>query len=227
MKDIQRSFDEPKNGIELQRFLDFTSYFRKFIKNFALKTKPLQNLLKKNKEYKFDDDCQKAFRLLKKELTEYPILRLYDPNAETELHTDACCNGLGAILLQKQKDGLWSPIAYFNQSTNQAEKNYHSFELEMLAMVRAVERFYIYLFGIPFTIVTDCNALVYPVNKANLNPRIVRWTLALQNYTFKMVHRPGTRMSHVDALSRSVAYVNEFSLERELEFRQLSDTRIK
>jgi len=86
----------------------------------------------------------------------------------------------------------------------------------MLAMVR-----------IPFTIVTDCNALVYELNKANLNPRIARWTLALQNYTFKVIHRPATHMSHVDALSRSVAYVNELPLEREIEFRQLNDPKIK
>lgn len=70
-------------------------------------------------------------------------------------------------------------IAYFSQTTNQAGKKYHSFELEILAIVRSVERFHLYLYGIPFTIVTDCNALVYALNKANLNPRIARWTLAL------------------------------------------------
>jgi len=155
------------------------------------------------------------------------VLRLYDPGAETELHTDACSQGLGAILLQKQKDRSWGVIAFYSQATNQAESNYHSFELEMLAIVRAVERFHVYLYGINFVVVTDCNALVYAVNKANLNPRIARWTLVLQIYNFKVTHRPGRRMSHVDALSRSVAYVTERPLERELEFRQLTDPRIK
>jgi len=97
----------------------------------------------------------------------------------------------------------------------------------MLAIVRAVERFHVYLYGINFVVVTDCNALVYVVNKANLNPRIARWTLALQIYNFKVTHHPGRRMSHVDALSRSIAYVTERPLERELEFRQLTDPRIK
>jgi len=101
-------FNKPQNVAELQRFLGLAS-FRKFIKDFALKARPLQNLLKKDVEYDFTDDCRKAFQTLKKELTEYPILRLYDPCAETELHTDACCNELGAILLQKQKEGVWSP----------------------------------------------------------------------------------------------------------------------
>jgi len=97
----------------------------------------------------------------------------------------------------------------------------------MLVIVRAVERFHIYLYGINFTIVSDCNALVYAMNKANLNPRIARWTLTLQNYSFKVTHRSADRMTHVDALSRSVGYVNELPLERELELRQLADARVK
>lgn len=169
----------------------------------------------------------KAFESLKRELASAPILALYDHAADTELHTDACSKGLGAILLQKQKNGTWLPVAYYSQATNQAETRYHSFELEMLAIVRAVERFHLYLYGKDFTVVTDCNALGYAVNKANFNARIARWTLSLQNYRFRMLHRAGRRMLHVDALNRSVGYVRAMPLERELKFQQLSDSRIK
>jgi len=196
------------------------------VKNYASKAKPLQNLLKKNVPFEFDDECLKAFNLLKDELTSSPVLRLYDPTAETQLHTDACSTGYGAILLQKQRDNSWRPIAFFSSGTNAAETKYHSYELEMLAVVRAIERFHIYLYGLRFTIVTDCNAIVYAVKKANLNPRIARWTLTLQSYTFDIVHRPANRMAHADALSRSVAYVDELPLERQLEFLQLSDPKI-
>lgn len=157
----------------------------------------------------------------------YPVLHLYNPKAETELHTDASAQALAAILLQKQNTGKWAPIAFFSQSTNKAEANYHSFELEMLVIVRAIERFHIYLYGLDFTVITDCNSLVHAVNKANLNPRVARWILALQNYRFKVAHRPGKRMAHVDALSRYVAYANYLPLERELEFKQLQDFEIK
>lgn len=51
-----------------------------------------------------------------------------------------------------------------------------------------LQRFYIYLFGIPFTVVTDCQALVYALTKANLNHRILRWTLKLQSYFFTVIH---------------------------------------
>lgn len=103
-----------------------------------------------------------------------PVLAIYNSQADTQLHTDASSLGLGAILLQKYSNKNWLPVTYFSQSTNQAESRYHSFELEMLAIVKAIERFHIYLYGIEFTIVTDCNLLVHAVNKANLNPRIAR-----------------------------------------------------
>jgi len=167
-------FKQPTNVHEVQRFLGLTSYFRKFIKDFSLKARPLHNLLRKNAPFDFDRSCVESFELLKKELITHPVLALYDPTAETELHTDACSQGLGGVLLQKQKTGTWSVIAYFSRSTNSAETRYHSYELEMLAIVRAVERFHLYLYGLNFTIVSDCNALVYAVNKANLNPRIAR-----------------------------------------------------
>lgn len=103
----------------MQRFLGLSSYFRKFIQDFALKAKHLYGLLRKDTEFAFDENCVRAFNKLKEELISYPVLRLFNPAAETELHTDASALGLGAFLLQKQKNSVWSPIAYFNQTTNQ------------------------------------------------------------------------------------------------------------
>ncbi|XP_072751065.1 uncharacterized protein [Anoplolepis gracilipes] len=129
-----KNFIQPRNVLEIQRFLGLTNYFRKFIKDYARKARPLLNLLKKSVEFRFDKNCLEAFELLKSELTTAPVLKLYNPAAETELHTDACSLGLGAILLQKQKDNKWAPVTYFSQVTNEAETKYHSFELEMLAI---------------------------------------------------------------------------------------------
>lgn len=87
----------------------------------------------------------------------------------------------------------------------------------MLTIVKAIERFHMYLYGLDFTVMSDCSAVVYAVNKANLNSRIARWTLKLQAYKF--IHRAGNKMSHVDALSRQVGYIGSLPTERELEFR--------
>lgn len=116
-------------------------------------------MLKKGVDFNFNGPCVEAFEQIKRELTAYPVLRLYNPAAETQLHTDACSTGIGAVLLQKQSDGKWAPIAYFSQATNAAETKYHSFELEMLAIVKALQRFHPYLYGLKFVVVTDCKRI--------------------------------------------------------------------
>jgi len=96
----------------------------------------------------------------------------------------------------------------------------------MLVIVKASKRFHIYLFGLQF-FVTDCYALAYAVNTANLNPRISRWTLKLQSYNFTISNRLGIKMSHVDTLSKIVYLISTLLLEKELEFRQLNDLLLK
>jgi len=174
-----------------------------------------------------NNECLSAFDSIKKELTTPPVLGIYNPSYETELHSDASAIVIAGILLQKQPSKLWASISYYSQATNKAEINYHSFELEMLAIVKSIERFHIYLYGLEFTIITDCHALVYALNKIHLNPRIARWTLKLQNYSFKVKHREGRQMAHVDALSRIVAYIEALSLEKELLYRQMQDPKLK
>jgi len=222
-----KCFPQPTNVVELQRFLGLTNFFRRFIENYAEKAKPLHNLLRKMESFDFNFKCVQAFNMLKDALVTKPVLHLYNYKAETQLHTDASAIAVAAILLQKQQNHAFAPVAYYSQATNQAEHNYHSFELEMLAIVKAIERFHIYLYGIDFTVITDCHALVYAVNKAHVNPRIARWVIRLQNYTFKVLHREGSKMRHVDALSRIVALVNTMPLEKELQYRQLADRNLQ
>lgn len=100
----------------------------------------------------------------------------------------------------------------------------------MLAVVKSIERFHIYMYGLDFTVVTDCHALVYAMNKANFNPRIARWTLKLQSYRFEMILRAGERThgTHVDTLNRIVNLLIEpMSLEHELELKHLQGVKLK
>lgn len=78
----------------------------------------------------------------------------------------------------------------------------HSFELETLAVVSTLKKFRIYLIGIKFTIVTDCNALRSTFTKRDLVPRISRWWIQFLEFDCSIEYRPGKKMSHVDALSR-------------------------
>lgn len=196
-------YKRPKNVHEIRQFIGLTSYFRKFIKGFAEIARPLTELTKKGVEWHWGSEQENAFETLKSRLIERPVLGIYDKDARTELHTDASRTGLGGILMQYQKDGSLKPIAYFSRVTSNEEKNYHSYELETLAVVESLKRFRIYLTGIPVKVVTDCAALRTTLVKKDLIPRIARWWLTIQDFDLEIEYRPGKRMQHVDALSRN------------------------
>lgn len=221
-------FPVPRNVKQVQSFLGLVSYFRKFIESFSITAKPLYDLLRKSVEFRFGEEQLKAFNTLKKELLSAPILAIYDPGAETELHTDASSHGFGAILMQKGVDHKFHPVLYFSKRTTDSESRYHSFELEMLAIVYALRRFRVYLYGIQFKIVTDCNSLALALKKQEINPRITRWVLELQSYDYVTEHRPGTRMTHVDGLSRCnfVGIIEDNSFETNLKIAQNLDENI-
>lgn len=132
-----------------------------------------------------------------------PVLAIYDVLAEHEVHTDASSLGLAGVLLQKNGDGAWHPVLYFSRHCSDIESKYHSYELEVLAVVETLERFRVYLLGKPFRVITDCAAITRVKNTKELLPRVARWLMKLLEFDCQFVHREGSRMAHVDGLSRS------------------------
>lgn len=130
--------------------------------------------------------------------------------------------------MQKQKDNLFRPVCYFSKRTTESESKFHSYELEMLAIVNALNRFRVYLHGIKFKIVTDCNSVKMALNKKEINTRINRWALVLQNFNYELEHRDGNKMKHVDALSRShnILVLEGNTFEQSLSLKQTQDTEI-
>jgi hypothetical protein len=84
----------------------------------------------------------------------------------------------------------------------------HSYELETLAVVESLKKFRSYLLEIQFTVITDCNALKATSLKKQIIPRIAKWWLQLQEFTFEVKYRPAARMKHADALSRNPSATN-------------------
>lgn len=197
-------FPVPNNVRAVRGFIGLASYFRRFVKGFAVIARPLTDLLCKNTRFEWTKERDEAFKLLKKALTSRPILSMYEPNAYTEVHTDASQHGVAAVLMQRQtEDAKMHPISYFSRKTTKDEAKYHSYELEALAIVSALERFRVYLIGICFVIKTDCNSLKLLADKRDLNPRIGRWFMKLSEYQYKIEHLKGDRNLIADALSRS------------------------
>lgn len=197
-------YPEPKTLAEVHSFLGLSGYFRKFIPNYAKVAKPLSDLLRTtNKEFRFDEEQRIAFVSLKKALSENPVLIIYNPTYETEVHCDASKFGYGAVLLQRlPDDGQLHPVQYLSKKTKPEEERYCSYELEVLAVVMALKRLRVYLLGIKFKIITDCSAFQKTMDKKDLTPRIARWAMTLEEFDYTIEHRAGTRIPHADALSR-------------------------
>lgn len=204
-----RDFPIPTNQHGVRQFIGLCSFFRRFVKGFSVIAKPLTVLLKKDSVWVWGPEQLQAFETLKQELIQKPTLALYDPKADTELHTDACKLGVAGVLMQKDNGGKLKPVAYYSRQTTAEEQHMTAYELETLALIASLQRFRVYLIGIEFRVFTDCNSLRATMMKRDLIPRVARWWIAMQEFNFTIEYRPGKMMSYVDALSRNPPPTND------------------
>lgn len=193
----------PSNVRQVRQFLGLAGYFRRYIKNYASRTSCISRFTKNGVEFCWGPEQERVRREIIAHLTTEPVLSIFDPKLATEIHTDASSIGYGAVLMQTWADGSKHVVSYFSKTTQGAESRYHSYELETLAVVRALQHFRHYLIGLKFKLVTDCNALKSTQNKKDLLPRVARWWVYLQDYDFEIEYRKGLLVPHADYLSRN------------------------
>jgi hypothetical protein len=203
----------PTNVKQVRQFMGLAGYFRKFIKDFATRTACITKLTKNNVAFNWTKEHEDAKSYVVSCLVSQPLLVVFDPNLPTELHTDASSIGYGGILFQKY-DGQNKVVGYFSKRTTDTEAKYHSYELETLAIVNSLKHFRVYLIGIKFKIVTDCNSVKATVNKREIVPRIARWWIYMQDFDYEINYRKGSSLNHVDYLSRNPVSVLRVSRNR-------------
>ncbi|XP_065067305.1 uncharacterized protein K02A2.6-like [Rhopilema esculentum] len=197
----------PKNAHDVRSLLGMANYSSKYIPNFATITAPLRELTKKNAHFSWNTEHQAAFTKLTTALSSAPCMSYFDKNKESYVLVDASPVGLSAILSQKttgQEDQ--TVIAYASRALTDVETRYSQTEKEALAIVWSVEHFHLYLYGHPFTLITDHKPLEVIYGNRNSKPsaRIERWVLRLQPYSFNVIYKPGID-NPADYLSRHPA----------------------
>jgi hypothetical protein len=194
-------FPIPRSQKDLKSFLGLAGYYRIFIDSFSAIARPLTDLLKKDKEWKWNEKERASFDLLKFKLTNAPLLQYPNFNEAFIITTDASGYAIGAILSQG-KLGSDKPVAYVSRTLNGAELNYATVEKELLAIVWACKHFRPCLLGRKFQIVTDHKGLTWIFNVKNPSSRLMRWKLLLEEYDYEIEYRAGKRNCKADSLSR-------------------------
>ncbi len=191
---------------ELQCFLGFANFYRRFIRNFSTTAAPLTSMVMKGQQcLVWTPTALSAFQELKERFNSAPILRHPDPELEFILEVDASSTGIGAVLSQRQGDPLKVyPCAFYSRNLNPAEQNYDVGNRELLAMNAAFEECRHWLEGAkyPFTVLTDHRNLEYQKSAKRLNHRRARWSLFFTPFNFTVTYRPGSLNTKADALSR-------------------------
>src|SRR6266536_5752604 len=195
----------PTDVTGVRKFMGLCNYYRKFIKDLSKLSKPLRRLLKKDVKFLWGSKEQEIFEELKKTLTEAPILLFPNFDKPFVLCTDASLKGLGAVLEQEDENKNLRSVAYASRSLTPAEKNYHTTDLECLAIIWSVRHFHKYLINKPFKIFTDHSALKSLQKITEPIRRKVRWIMELQQYNFIIEHRSEKKNQNADALSRLIS----------------------
>jgi hypothetical protein len=152
-----------------------TGYYRKFIRGYVQITTPLENLLKKEVKFQWNEECQKSLDTLKQKLVTASIL-IFPDWKEFHVHVDVSSVALGVVIAQPGEGYLDHSIAFASRKLSTTKHNYTTTEREGLAMVYALQKFRHYLLGSHFKMYTDHSALRYLVNKPVLGG-ICRWLL--------------------------------------------------
>src|SRR6267378_2677209 len=198
----------PKTVTDVRSFLGFCNFYQAFIRGFANIARPLNQLTKKEQTWEWTDKQQRAFDALRTHVTEEPVLSQPELDKPFKLEVDASGFALGTVLLQQKEDNKRHLIGYYSSTLSEAEQNYDIYDLELLAIVKALRNWRPFLASSPHIIMvfTDHANLQYWRQPHKISHQITQEVAELAEYNVILRHIPGKANGRADALSRRPDY---------------------
>jgi hypothetical protein len=195
---------EPRNVRDIQSFLGFANFYRRFITRYSDIVVPLTRLLRKDTPWGFDNHCKSAFNTLKLAFTTAPVLSHWIPDVPQIIETDASDYAIAAIHSIRTLDGDLHPVAFHSRTLGPAERNYDTHDKELLAIHEAFKVWRHHLEGsaTPIEVFTDHKNLEYFTSSKTLTRRQARWSEYLNAFNLSLHFRPGKLGAKPDALTR-------------------------
>jgi hypothetical protein len=222
----------PASHCDIQVFLGFANFYRRFISSFSCLAKPMTDMLKGGKNGRFSGPfvptpamCQ-SFAQLREAFTKVPVLAHFDPARPICLETDVSGFAIAGIISQQQDDvrkgadraaratgkgrvnkGHWQPVAFWSRSMSPAERNYIVDNQEILAIVMSCRHWHHYLEGARHSVEVPTNYHILQrfMTTKSLTGRQARWWETLSGYNLSIVYR-ASKMNPADAPSRRPDY---------------------
>ncbi len=212
------------NLTQMQFFVDFCNFYRRFIKNFSKIVHSLIQLIQKEVIFEWDQACQMIFDHMKKRMTEVSILRHFDQNRETILKTDSFDYVNDDILSQYDDEETLHSMIYYSKNLSLAECNYEIYDKKLLAIIRVFKHWRpeLKLTELLIKMFIDHQALTSLMKDKELSRHQMRWVQKLVDFNFKIMYRSGKQNIKVDALTRQVDSVSRSSEDERVRYQWIT-----
>jgi hypothetical protein len=187
---------------DLRSFIGIAQFYRRYARNFAQVVKPLYDAITFKQEVRGNSKIQEKVNIIKKALSEYPVLRHPDFDKRFFLATDGSHLGFGSVLFQEDDAGLLYVVAYASSGLMASHKKLYGPQLEAAAACWAMMYFRHYLIGTQFTLLTDQIVLKYLKQKDDVRGVIAAFALESLEFDYTIKHVPGKKHVLPDFLSR-------------------------